>query len=341
LPTDDWHEGGIERTLVEIDAKAVSELDVAVVGLAEGGSLDDAEDKWLQLLAAQRYGVEWQEATFAVHTVRLTDAASSGPHTIAVGQLWFTNAAGLRFTNTTGGTLDAGSTLDISVQAESPGSAYNVGLGTITNMLTPLPGVTATNTALTTSATDDETDAALRQRCRDSLAQRGPGAVAGAYRNWAQEADDEVTRVSVDGGPTPGTVDVIIAGASGSLGSGVVDAVQAYIDERVPLTVEADVRSAAALEIALVGTVYVTAANLAAAEAEGVALIEELQRETDIGGSALGGGASGVSRTEIIERLMRPTGVKNLALTSPAGDTALDTNEVPTFTTVGLSWEAL
>lgn len=341
FPVTDWHEGGVERTLVEVDATVLADVDSTVAAIAAGGQLDNAEKGWLTLYAKGRYGLDRTPAVVAVHEVELTDAASAGPFTITPGQLWFSNAGGMRFTNVDGGTLDEGGTLTLQVRAESPGAAYNVGLGTITNMLTPLPGVTVTNTAVITSGTDEETDAALKQRCRDRWGELGIGGTAAAYRNWAQEASDQVTRVlATPSGADDGTVDVLIAGAAGAIDDQ-VDIVQAFLDERVPLSAEAVVASATNATIALVGTVYVTASQLATAKAQGEANIAALAMATEIGGNDIGGGAKGIALSEIIGRLMAPAGVRNVVLSAPLADVVLDADEVPEFDLTDLSWEVV
>jgi phage-related baseplate assembly protein len=145
FPVTDWQEGGVARTLVEMIAKSIAELNKLVALIAASGFVAFSSGKWLTLVAAQVYALNRNAATFTVGTVVLTDSANAGPFTVAPGQLWFGATDGKRFTNTTGGALPKGGTLSLSVQAESPGSAYNVPTGAVTTLLTPLPGVTVAN----------------------------------------------------------------------------------------------------------------------------------------------------------------------------------------------------
>jgi uncharacterized phage protein gp47/JayE len=145
FPVSDWNSGGVARTLVELFALVVAQLYVVLVAITGGGFVTIASGGWLSLVASEVYQLTRNPAAFASGTVRLTCPAASGPFTIAAGQLRFVSASGRRFTNTAGGTLTSGGTLDLAIKAESPGSAYNVPAGTITTMLTPLPGVTCTN----------------------------------------------------------------------------------------------------------------------------------------------------------------------------------------------------
>lgn len=340
FPTTSWQSGSVPRTLVEAHAEVLGDLHSVVASIAKGGLLDEAEGAWLTLLAAQRYGVTRNAAVATVGTVRLTAAAAAGPYVITAAQLTVQSTSGKLFRNTTGGTLTQGGTLDLTFQAESPGVAWNVASNSITTLVTSLAGVTVNNPAspwTTTSGTDEESDAELRTRCRDKLPALGTGATAAVYRTWAQDASAQVTSVSVVANGATGDVDVYVAGGSGVLAPEVVAVVQAYIDERVPLCVQANVASVTNVTIVIAGTLYVRAAYAAAAEAAAASALEAFARSVAIGGDPLGGGATGVARNAIIEQLMGVEGAVNLTLTTPAGDTTLAAGEVPEFDLAALA----
>jgi uncharacterized phage protein gp47/JayE len=186
---------------------------------------------------------------------------------------------------------------------------------------------------VTQQGTDEESDAALAQRCRDRWPELGIGAPAPAYANWAKAASLNVTRVKVRTSPTvAGQVDVFLAGPSGASDGATVAAVDAYIQPRVPLTSTAVVAAATNLATLVQGTVFVEAAQLAAAQVAVVANIEALFSTIDIGGT--------VYVAEIIEQVMIVAGVKNYVPVFPAADVALTAQQVATLTE-NLSWTAV
>lgn len=156
IQTSDWTSTAIERAFVELEANALSDLVAGTVpAIAAGGYLSTAEDDWLTLLAADFYNIPRALAESTTGTITLTCSATAGPYTITAGNLLFqASAAGVlyQYSNTTGGVLASGGTLDVTIAAEASGSGYNVAANAITTMLTPLPGVTCTNAASTFSA---------------------------------------------------------------------------------------------------------------------------------------------------------------------------------------------
>jgi hypothetical protein len=156
VATSDWSVTAIERAFVELESVALNDLVAGTIpAMAAGGYLSTATGAWLTLLASEFYDIERTAAVSTVGTVTLTCSATAGPYTIAANQLWFQATVGgevFRYYNTTGGVLASGGTLAVTVQAEIADEDYNVAANTITTMLTPLPGVTCTNSAGTFSS---------------------------------------------------------------------------------------------------------------------------------------------------------------------------------------------
>jgi uncharacterized phage protein gp47/JayE len=179
FPITDWEEGGVARSLVEIDAKENADFSTAQVAITRGGYLSLARGDWLTLYAYEAYQETRKAATYTEGEIELTCAAGSGPYTVLAGQLWVSDALGHRYNNTTGGTLASGGTLDVTVKAEIAGSAHNAAIGTVTTMVTPLVGVTCTNpdngggSWPDTTGTDEELDARLSARCAAKWATLG------------------------------------------------------------------------------------------------------------------------------------------------------------------------
>ena len=93
------------------------------------------------------------------------------------------------------------------------------------------------------------------------------GTPQSAYEYWARSADSSITKVAVYTAlypDDPGRVDVLIAGASGALPSGTVDAAQenitgaagVYLGGKIPETAKCVVASASNQPITVGGVVY-------------------------------------------------------------------------------------
>jgi hypothetical protein len=147
FPTQNWQPGGVERTRLNAFATVITDLVTnAIPTLAAGGFLDYANTDWLRLLAEQLYNIAYNQATYTIGSITLTNA-SSASYTIAAGDLIAVfGASGNRYINTTGGTLNALSDLTLTFRAEFAGAAYNdaSNSGNL-SLVSPLPGVTLTN----------------------------------------------------------------------------------------------------------------------------------------------------------------------------------------------------
>lgn len=348
FPVTAWQSGSLGRELVEKFSQLGADWSAVVSRLAKGGFLELAEGDWLTVYAKSVYNITRNSATSAVGTVVLADGGS-GPYTIATGDLVATSNSGKRYRNTTGGTLNASGTLSLTFQAESPGASYNVGVGTIATLATPLAGVTLTNseisgtgTWLTTSGTDEESDTALRERCRAQWGALGSGGNADAYRYWARKASSAVTRVAVaENTPSAGQVTVYVAGSSGPISATELTAVQTYVETRRPLCVTATVTNASELSVTVTAAIsYRSTVSEATVQANVMAALEDLEAAKDLGGGY-------VYRSEIIAAIQNVDGVVAVTLTTPAADVALAAAQLPAFTTtdaVGattLSWTAI
>lgn len=320
-----WQPGSAALQLVEMDAEATTDVQRMVQRVAAGGFLDTADGPWLTLLSKFFYALDRLPGVFARGTVRLTDVAMGGPHSIQVGH-WFASTSGRRFRATAAATLPAGGTVNVPVEAESPGAAWNVGAGAITRLVNPIPGVAVTNLAnwLTQAGADEESDVALRRRCRARWPSLGTGAVAASYDLWARTASPEVTRTRATTHATiPGTVELVVAGDGGPISAGGMLAVAGYINPRVPLCTSLILSNAIPLSVPVTATLYVAAALRDVAETEATANLEQLARELPIGGT--------LYRSNIIEALSMPAGVRNVDVVAPAADVTPLPAEVVSF----------
>lgn len=150
IETTDWGSTSFERAFVEGDSTALYDVGGSLVPtLAAGADVLTARDagltEWVRFVAYHRFGLSYVEAVATQGQVVLTAAPDAGPYTIAVGQFIAASDDGHQYTNVTGGTLAKGSTLTLTFEALATGAEYDVASGAINTLLTPLPGVTASN----------------------------------------------------------------------------------------------------------------------------------------------------------------------------------------------------
>lgn len=228
-------------------------------------------------------------------TVRVTDGALSGPHVVGAGTMTVSNGV-QTYSNVNSFTITtAGGYSDVLFEATANGLAYNVANSTITTVsVTPVAGLTCTNpgsTWITTSGAEEQSDASLREECRDKWSTLGVGWTASAIEYLATQAETStpVTRVLVESNPgsVAGLVGVTIGSVVGPMSSADVATVQAYFDDdRITLTSSLTVSSCTSVTIALTGTIRVPAAYSSTIQAGVAARLSLLAQGTPIGGDS-------------------------------------------------------
>lgn len=345
-----WQSGSEQRTLVEVFAQTYVTLATNQVDIAKSGFSVDAVGGWLTILSKSLYDNDRQGAQTTQGTVVLTaDATAPGPFTIdtTTNQKIFADSVnGYLYRNITGGTLNAGGTLEVTVQADVAASNRDVANNTITNMVTPLPGVTANNPAIVGSTTwimrygaDDESDIELHTRNVTKWPTLSPDSPEAAYRNWATTADTTVTRASLkDNNPRgPGTTDLILAGANGAVGASVITAVDNYIQgvtdgkRRRGLNVDLLVKSATNLIVNISGTIYILS-QYHTPELEDTIedKIDEFFKAIPIGGTKTSTSVPGkVIFGNLVKTIVTAgTGIVSVNLGDPTGDVDLLESQV-------------
>ena len=150
--------------------------------------LKHATGTWLDLLA---WGVdlERKEATKTAGHLTFTRESSDGDLVIEAGILIATpeiNEVVYRVITTEDTTIPDGSLTGlVPVEAEETGTAYNLGPGYYTVLPEPVSGVASVTNAsdwISTSGADEETDEALRLRCRNQFSAVGQYHHDAAYR---------------------------------------------------------------------------------------------------------------------------------------------------------------
>lgn len=344
-PVTAWQTGNPLRTLTRADATALADLHATVSLIGAAAFLDDASGDWLTLLARSKFQVARVAAGACVGRVVLTVASGAGPYTLTAGGLLVSDGVRRwRSTNTSAVTITSAATTTIEVQAEAAGTAYNVANGTVTTVVSPaLAGVTATNPAIsggpwyTIAGAAEESDASLRQRCRDKWGTLGRGAGDTAYRYWARTGhafQSQVTRAVVEWGIGDGTVTVRIAGPTSAItDSAIVDEVQSWVDLNNPGTDTVTVVAATARTVTITGTIRVRAASDSAANrALATDAIAAYFASLDIGDD--------VDAAAIDAACYAARGVIDVDLTAPTSDTSVSNGEIA-VPSVSLTWVAV
>jgi uncharacterized phage protein gp47/JayE len=337
FPATAWQSGNAGRTLARADAEALAELRAVVADVVKGGFLDTATGDWLTLLAAGVFDLDRIAATYAIGEVTLTCSASAGPYNITAAGLVVSDGT-RRWRSTNAGllTLASGGTLTVAVKAESPGTAYNVSGTTITVITSPaLAGVTVSSVSswLTTTAVDDETDAALRARCRLRWSTLGRGANLDAYEyNALNAGQSSVTRAQTVPGGGDGTLTVYIAQSAATATGPQVAAVQAYIDSVAPVTDAPTVTAATAVTVSVTATIYVLAASDSTANRT---------LATDALSAYINGLDLGDATVDVVKlgaAIYAAAGIRDVDVVTPAADVTISAGQVAVPGAYSLTW---
>lgn len=225
LVTQSWESGDPTLSLYNSDASRWHDWESTVVAIASGGLLGLAQGDWLTSLLNYNYNVQRVPGTYATCQITLTNTTSASIGTINPGDITVANPTSkATYRNTTGGTLGPLGSISITVSAELVGSGGNSAIGTITQMVTNLAGVTCTNTT-TATGLDQESDASATTRGQQklfSLSPNGP-AQAPAYVATTPSLQSDgsnatnVTRTRVIADSNTGNAAIFLAGSSGAL----------------------------------------------------------------------------------------------------------------------------
>ncbi len=351
FPTSAWQPGSVAREILEICAQQLANTSEVVSSVAAGGLLDYATGGWLTLLAKSFYNLDRIEATFGTGSVTLTNASGVG-YVIAANDIHFLNSTtGATYTNTTGGTLSAASTLTLDIIADEAGSASNAVATQIDELVTPLLGVTVANAAALT-ASDAESDDQLRARCRASLAAASPNGPSDAYNYFATSAVREngssvgVTRSKVL--QTQGDITVYVASDSGAISGTAGDpttdlgAVNENIqDNCVPTGMTATVATAIATNTAVTADVYLkSGSTITPAEAKQLILtqLQTYWKTIPIGGFDIGSGGKIFLDAVVGQIFQAHPDIIQAEITAPLVDVSLSEFQVSALTSTTASF---
>jgi len=346
LPVTSWSPGDPTRSLYHVLSEELETVEEIVSNYVASGFLDWATGDWLTLLANQVFRAERTAATYATTTVTLTNGGGGYFGGIEAGDITFKNSlTGATYTNTSGGDLlsGPGTTLDVTVVADEAGSDGSAGATEIDTLVTTYNGVTCSNATAATGV-DEESDAALRIRCRAKLGSLSPNGPADAYDYVATTSEltgtTNVTRSRTDGDSTTGDVDVYLAGPSGAVAGPDVTLVEsAILTYATPQCITPNVVSATAVSIAVTYQLWLyeavgeTTATIKVAVAAALAALFAAE---PIGGDIITT-PPGSFYKELIEATILkvyPNHAFRVSVAAPAGDTSLTISQVATLGTV-------
>lgn len=255
--------------------------------------------------------------------------------------------------------------LVVDIQALEPGVTSNVANGSISEMKTPLAGVTVSNPAIGTTGTwitspgtdgepeTDQGDAQYKRRLLLRWAVVGElvtdpatgvitvvtaGATQNAYEFWARYPvsggkTSPVTKAKIlsnwkDGVPLAQAVTVLVAGPAGALAAGDIAAVAANFENprRYPLLDKLFVATVVPVTVTLTGTVNVLAPySIDDIKSQVAVALAKLQADIQIGAT--------VYRTELLGTVQKANdaAIRDVVLTAPVGDTVVAFNGLVTI----------
>lgn len=362
FPVTAWAPLDSMAVLLAIVAANDSNLTDTMTLMGRSGLLDFAANTdgttnpWLTVLADSGYDVQREESTFAETNSMVVRNVAAVPYVIAPGDLTFAitsgRNAGQTFHNTTGGTLPATvGVLSLTILADTSGSGSTAQPGTITTMVTPLAGVTASNT-LAAIGIDEESDQKLVQRCRAKLGALSPDGPGKAYEfaalstvNPTTGAPIDVNRVSVSPFSSTGQVQVYVASTSGPVPGTVGDlttdlglVAQNIFEIAMPTAVTVAVDSATILSVLIRATVYMRDSNTIPAGDVQTAILEKLLayfQGQPVGGTNVGAGGRTFLDAIIGEVYATvPNQVAQVVISAPTADVVMTASQVAVLTSV-------
>lgn len=325
------------RTGTGAEASAVSDLSVRlyavaaqVYGLyaqAEWLSKQcfpqSAQGEWLDRHATLR-GLERREAVKARGVLRFSvPAPAAADLTVPAGTVCAT--AGLaRFETTEEAVLEAGQTsVAVPAQALEPGSAGNVGAGSILVMAAPPVGIgSCVNPEPFSGGADAETDEALRQRVLDTYRRMPNGANAAFYEQTALSFDRVAACTVLPRSRGRGTVDVVVSTAEGVPDAELVAQLQDHFEQRREIAVDVQVVDPTVKNVDI--SISVTAAE--GEDPDQVKADVEQALRDFFSGERLG---KDVLLAQLGQLVFSLAGVANCKLTVPAADVAVAAGELP------------
>lgn len=283
---------------------------------------DTAEAEILERWASI-WGVQRKEAAPAKGNVTFTGTDDT---VIPLGTA-VVRSDGAEFTTDVDVTIDAG-TATVAVTAAEGGAAGNTDENTKLTISTPVVGANSEATVAAgglSQGADAENDVSLVERLRDRIKSPPHGGAPNDYVTWTKEVAGVTRAWEYPAELGLGTVTVRFArdnDASPIPDAGEVAAVQAYIDERRPVTAAVTVVAPTAVPMNFTFTTLVPATQ-AVKDAITAELQDMILRDAKPGGTIL--------LSHIREAISLAAGEENFVLSVPNADVTHTTGQLATF----------
>ncbi|HBQ43865.1 MAG TPA: baseplate J protein [Lactobacillus acetotolerans] len=225
--------GGVFRTIIRIFIKIYVELLKLSRTILKNSTVGSSEGAWVDLRAAD-YSKIRKAAQRTKGQLTLSRTAAGTQITIPKGYIFKTepDSSGreLRYVNLeTKIMLGNETSVNIILEAESPGAEYNVPSGQIVKSLIHIEGIeTITNTEdwIISEGSDEETDESLKQRTKNSWAELSGTPIRDRYKNVAESIPGVLVAEVDDQHPRgQGTVDISIISPTGTASQSLIDKV--------------------------------------------------------------------------------------------------------------------
>lgn len=281
---------------------------------------------------AQLRGLERRAAVAAEGSIRFqTDSAAQADLTIPAGTVCMT-AGLIRFETTREVTLQAGQTqVDAPAAALEPGAAGNVAAGAIRAMAVAPVGISrCTNPEGFSGGLDQESDEELRERVLETFQRMPNGANAAFYEQGAMSFPQVAAAAVVSRPRGVGSVDVVVATASGTPDEGLLADLQAYFEQRREIAVDVQVRAPE------VQNVDVTVQIQPATNRDGETVQQNVEQaiRSWFNGQRLG---QNILRAKLSQLIYEVDGVENYALTVPAADVTVEQDVLPQLNSLSVT----
>lgn len=228
-----FRSGGIFRTIIRIFIKIYVELLKLSRTILKNSTIGNSEGPWVDLRSAD-FSKLRKAAQRTRGQLTLSRAAAGAQITVPKGYVFKTepDSSGreLRYVNIeTKIMLGSETSINITIEAESPGAEYNVPSGQIVKSLIHIEGIETISNAedwIISEGSDEETDESLKQRTKNSWAELSGTPIRDKYKNTAEsiagvlvaEVDDQHPRGQ-------GTVDISIISPTGTASQALIDKV--------------------------------------------------------------------------------------------------------------------
>jgi len=345
---------GVANTQVEAAGDVVGDLYDYGIGCVKSGMAETATGTWLDTKVKERKITRLAAVKTRGYVPLGRSAAGVVDYPIAAGKIVSTpkdsNGKRYRYTVVADTYLPAGDTsVQVLVEAEETGDAYNVAAGAITEVVSSIPGIeTVTNASdwVTIEGAASESDERLRLRYYLAWDALSTGSTSAAYLFWALSADVRVAVAWIDfyDPRSDGTIDIyIVPTGGGSPSASLIAAVQAYVDARRPAGSDVLVLGPATKTVNIAVTIHRYAGvDQSALDASIRAMLAAYFNPS---GSSLFtwirplGVGRKVVFSQLIEICTRPNDVYDAVFSDPTVDELVAGNELPTLGTVTITHE--